>query len=420
MKDIFEEIVGYEDIKSELRIISDMLNNPDVYKEMGVSINNGLILIGEPGTGKTTMANCLMKSTNRNAYVCRKKASDGEFVKHIVETFEIAKSNAPSIVLLDDLDKFSNEDEDHNDAEEYVTVQSCIDEIRAADVFVIATVNNARKIPRSLLRPGRIGKKIKVHMPQHNEAEAIVKHYLEKSDRCKNLDAVSIARMLSDESCATLENVIECAAMKAAYSRQERVEMKNIIDACLDLVFEAPECAGHLSEYTLRKTAYHEAGHAIAAEILDPGSVRIVSIRETEEGDYGLVRYFRPRENYDNAEYYENTIKISLAGKAATEIIFGETDMGANTDLHNAFDKAKYMVDNQCMYGFQNWIEDNHAEYVAENRNHAISMVMERNYIEVKKLLVEHRELLDGLAEALLQNVTLVYSDVQKICSSNI
>ena len=129
MRDFFEEIVGYEDIKNELRIISDMLNNPDIYKEMGASINNGLVLIGEPGTGKTTMANCLMKSTNRKTYVCRKKASDGEFVKHIAETFEMAKSNSPSIVLLDDLDKFSNEDEDHSDAEEYVTVQSCIDEI---------------------------------------------------------------------------------------------------------------------------------------------------------------------------------------------------------------------------------------------------------------------------------------------------
>ena len=140
----------------------------------------------------------------------------------------------------------------------------------------------------------------------------------------------------------------------------------------------------------------------------------------TEDGDYGFVRYFRPRENFDNAEYYENTVKISLAGKAATEIVFGETDMGANSDLHNAFDKAKLMVDNHCMYGFHNWIEDNHAEYVSENRNHAITMVMERNYIEVKKLLVEHRELLDRLAEALLQNVTLVYSDVQEICSTNI
>ncbi len=178
MKDHFDEVIGYEDIKRELRVICDRLNNPEIYRKIGARSNNGLMLIGEPGTGKTTMAKCLIRSTDRKAYVCRKKASDGEFVKQIAETFELARKNAPSIILLDDLDKFSDEDTER-DAEEFVTVQSCIDEIRDEDVFVIATVNNHHKLPYSLYRPGRLGKRINVHIPKAEEAEAIVKYYLD-------------------------------------------------------------------------------------------------------------------------------------------------------------------------------------------------------------------------------------------------
>ncbi|WP_081676031.1 AAA family ATPase [Butyrivibrio sp. AC2005] len=413
----FDEVVGYEDIKSELKIISDMLNNPQKYHDFGAGINEGVILYGRPGTGKTTMANCLIKSTGRKAFICRKKESDGRFVKNIISVFQSAKMNAPSIILLDDLDKFSDCDEEDCDAEEFVTVQSCIDELKGADVFVIATANRIRKIPDSLLRAGRLGQKIAVRMPTDSEIEEIVKHYLKKIKKCEELDEKSIARMMSGESCATLENVINRAAMKAAYNRQAEISMQNILDACLDLVFDAPESSKELPESIREKIAYHEAGHAIAAEILDPGSVSIISIRETDGGDYGFVRYCRSDEKMNHsAEYIEDMIKTSLAGRAATELVFGESDIGANNDLHNAFNKTEYLIDDICMYGFHNWIQDKDSNASAENRNRAMAMLMEKNYLEVKKILARHRELLDKLASELLQKTTLVYSDVQRIC----
>jgi len=414
MKDYFEKIVGYEDIKRELKIISDMLNNPEVYQKLGAGLNDGLVLCGRPGTGKTTMANCLIGSTGRKAFICRKKASDGKFIKTILETFEEAKQHAPSIVLLDDLDKFSDQNEEC-DAEEFVAVQSCIDEIRGSDVFVIATVNNIRKLPDSLLRAGRLGKRLKVRLPKKDEATEIIKHYITKSSMFEELDEESIARMLDGESCATLENVINNAAIKAAFKRQEKVTMQNIVDSCLDLIFNAPECEENLPDDIRKRIAYHEAGHAVISELLDPGSVSIISIRKTD-GDYGFVRYSRSEEEDDtNAEYNEAIIKASLAGKATTELIFGEADMGANADLHNAFRRAKHLVDNRCMFGFQNWIEDDNTAFAAENRNRAMAMVLEKNYLEVKKLLVEHRDLLDRMAMELIDKTTLVYSDVQRI-----
>ncbi len=416
MKDCFDEIIGYEEIKKELRMISDMLNHPEIYRKLGAGMNDGLILSGKPGTGKTTMANCLIQSTDRKAFVIRKKGSDGEFIQKIGKTFEDAMENTPSIVLLDDLDKFSDKD-DERDAEEFVAVQSYIDETKHSDVFVIATVNNVRKIPDSLLRAGRLGKRLKIRVPNKKEATDIVRHYLDKSHMSEGMDAKSIARMLDRESCATLESVINNAAMKAAFHRQDKVTMQNIVDSCLDLVFEAPECEESLSEDIRKKIAYHEAGHAVVSELLDPGSVSIISIREVH-GNYGFVRYSRSEENSDtSADYNEAMIKASLAGKATTEIVFGEADMGDNADLHNAFDMAKHLVDNHCMFGFQNWIEDDNAAVAAENRNRAMVMVLERNYLEVKKLLVDHRDLLDRMAMELIKETTLVYSDVQRIIS---
>jgi cell division protease FtsH len=108
------------------------------HQKIGASVNEGLILSGKPGIGKTTMANCLIKATGRKVYICRKKEADGKFIKTIINTFQSAKMNTPSIVLLDDLDKFCDNDNEDYDAEEFVAVQSCIDELKGMDVFVIA------------------------------------------------------------------------------------------------------------------------------------------------------------------------------------------------------------------------------------------------------------------------------------------
>lgn len=413
MCDFMEKIIGYEDVKSELSIIKDMLVNPDVYDNMGASMMKGLLLHGRPGTGKTTMANCLIKASGWKSYVCRKKSPDGSFVEEIVKVFEEAKKNTPSIVFLDDLDKFS--DSDSEEAEEFVTVQTCIDETAGKDVFVLATANKPRRLPDSLLRPGRLGKLIRVRNPRKDETVEIIRFYLDKAKVSKDLDMNSIAMMLQGESCAILEDVIRTAAVKAAFSRQDCITMNNIVDACLDLVFEASDLKKQYSDDTLRRTAYHEGGHAIVSELLDPGSVSIVSIRPTNSSTLGFVRYCRKEDEEIAFEYLENMLKTSLAGKAATEIVYGEPDIGANRDLHNAFDCAEKIADDFCSFGFQNWIQDNDTAVSAENRNRAMAMIMERNYMEVKRILARNRDLLDRIAEELLEKTTLVHADVERI-----
>ncbi len=414
--DSFSRIIGYEDIKKELRIISDMIANPDIYEEMGATMTRGVLLYGNPGTGKTTMADTLIESTGRKSYICRKKSANGSFVEDIVRVFEKAKENAPAIVLLDDLDKYTEKnDDDAKEAEEFVAVQTCIDEMTDRDVFVVATVNNKERLPDSLLRPGRLGKAYYIRNPRKDETESIIRYYLDGTNKGKDLDPTSIAMMLQGESCAMLEDVIRTSAIKSAYKRQERISMDDIVDACLDLVFETNEFDKPYSNDTLKMTAYHEGGHALVAELLDPGSVSIASIRPTGGNTLGLVRYCRKESEEYTFEYYENILKTSLAGKAATEIVFGEPDLGAYNDLDNAFRKAKRIADNYCVYGFHNWIQDRSEDFSAENRNRTMAMIMERNYMEVKKLLINNRNTLDKLAAELLEKTTLIHSDISRI-----
>lgn len=183
----FDKIIGYKDIKAELIRLCDVLKNNEKYKALGVTPIGGLLLNGDPGVGKTLMANCFIKESGRKAFVCRKNKPDGEFVNGIKNVFTEATENAPSIVFLDDMDKFANEDNYHRNAEEYVTVQSCIDEAKGKDVFVLATTNGTNNLPDSLLRAGRFDTVINVDAPKGEDAVEIVKYYLaQKEIRSRN------------------------------------------------------------------------------------------------------------------------------------------------------------------------------------------------------------------------------------------
>jgi AAA+ superfamily predicted ATPase len=177
LADFFAPVIGYKSIKKELIRICDIMRNRDFYAKLGVSVPSGLLLSGEPGLGKTLMANCFIKASGRTAFVCRKDKPDGDFVKHIKNTFEEAVKFAPSIVFLDDMDKFANGDEYHKNSEEFVTVQSCIDDCKGKEVFVLATINDNDSIPSSLLRAGRFDNRIEVQAPKG--ADAAIDVFLE-------------------------------------------------------------------------------------------------------------------------------------------------------------------------------------------------------------------------------------------------
>jgi len=182
-----DKVIGYEGIKREMYRILDVLKNPEQYNILGVNVPKGILLHGEPGIGKSLLARCFVAESHRPFYIIRKNKSDGEFVDHIRKVFREAAENAPSMILLDDLDKFANEDAFHTNAEEYVTVQACIDEVRDNEVFVIATVNDIHSLPGSLKRSGRFDKTFRMSFPKGKTAVKIISYYLSKKRFVKPL-----------------------------------------------------------------------------------------------------------------------------------------------------------------------------------------------------------------------------------------
>ena len=154
----FDKVIGYEDIKAELIRICDVVKNPKKYARLGVCMPRGIMLWGEPGLGKTLMAQCFIEESGCKSFIIRKDKPDGDLVNVIREVFNQAKAQGRAIVFLDDLDKFANEDNQHPDAEEYVTVQACIDSCKDSEVFVLATANDKWCLPDSLRRSGKIGR----------------------------------------------------------------------------------------------------------------------------------------------------------------------------------------------------------------------------------------------------------------------
>ena len=411
----FDKIIGYKDIKTELIRLCDVIKNADKYKALGVAPIGGLLLDGDPGVGKTLMANCFIKESGRKAFVCRKNKPDGEFVNEIKNVFTEAAENAPSIILLDDMDKFANEDDYHRNAEEYVTIQSCIDEIKGKDVFVLATTNGTDNLPRSLLRAGRFDYVISVDAPEGKDAVEIVKYYLSQKKAVAEIDAEEIARLLNGKSCAVLETVINTAGQYAGYENKEMIDVDDIIRACLRVIYNAPESTAPHNPVVLERTAYHEAGHAVIAEILESGSVDLVSVRKNTGAVGGFTAYHNPDDYWISKTHMENRVIAILGGKAATELIFGEADTGANNDLHRAFDIVQRFADNYCSYGFGYWEGRDSSSDRLLRREDRITADMETYYARARKILIDNKAFLEALAKRLQEKDTLVSSEIKEI-----
>ena len=411
----FNALVGYKAIKLELARIVDQLTSPEKYAALGVTEPHGLLLYGVPGVGKSTMAHCMIEACGRTAFVCRKDKSNGDFVNEIVRIFDKAAEAAPSVILLDDLDKFANEDEGHRDSEEFVTVQACIDKVKDKRVFVVATANNMRKLPGSLTRPGRFDHVLKLDCPEGQDAEDIVAFYLSQKAYVTNMNVKRIARLLEGKSCAQLETVVNQAGAYAAFDGRDQVEMKDMIKAILRIVFEAPESFSQ-NLCTLPLTACHEAGHALVAELLQPDSVNLVTVLNHDSYAAGIISLHRDKGYFHQKKMMENRVMCLLAGKAAIEVCYGMVDPGANEDLKRAFDIVHRFVDDYCSYGFGQFVFDQYpSNGVLDRRDSRVAAEMEHYYAQTKQLIVENRTRLDKLVERLIEEKTLLGDQVQEI-----
>lgn len=407
----FDAVIGYRAIKQELLEICDMMKNPDVYRKLGAAMPRGIMLHGEPGVGKSMMANAFLDECGLTSYTLRRTKADGDFINEIKQTFNDAAENEPSVIFLDDMDKFVSEE---GRKEEFSVVQACIDEVKDKQVFVIATANSTRDMPSSLTRAGRFDRKIEVKIPSGQDAVDIVHYYLKSKTLGEDVDFTNVAKMMSRKSCAELEGVINEAAIYAGFERSEKVCMRHLVRAFLRTYFRSNEAAPweQLDEKKRKKLAYHEAGHAAVAELLKPNSVGIISIHSgIEFATKGFVGMCERIEND------EDQIALSLAGKIASEIMFGEIDEGAFRDMERAIFVIREELCDKGFYGMD--LVTHFKEDMSETKHvlqeNCIRSELERQRYRVMKLLTEHRAFFDLIAKELMEKETLLYSDMQRI-----
>ena len=411
----FNGVIGYKGIKKELELLCDVLKNSEKYARFGVEMPHGLLLYGEPGLGKTTMANCFAYALGWTVFLCRKNKSDGYFIDEIKRTYEDAKKSTPAIVFLDDLDKFANDDEAHVNSEEFVTVQSCIDDARSKNVFTLATANDITNFPKSLLRVGRFDKVYEIEAPRGKDAEDIIAYYLSKKNFVGDVDTKAIAAILDGCSCAELETVINEAGICAGFDGREKIEMNDIVRACLHIIFHAPEDISQYSPAAQKRIAYHEAGHAVVSEILEEGSINLISVCTHSGRKGGVASSSTSPDYFTSTGYMENRVISLLGGRAATEIVYGEIDTGASNDLKRAFDIVGRLISINACRGFAQYVTNDSCDRVIEQKNSAVMFEMERYYLLAKKIIADNRAFLDNLAAALAERKTLLGEEVRKI-----
>ncbi len=413
----FDKIIGYGAIKEQMNMALDAMLDPEKYKKLGVTVPKGILLNGEPGVGKTLFAKEFITESGRKAFTIRQNKPDGDFVDDIRETFNEAAKNTPSIVFLDDMDKFANEDEKHCNAEEYVTIQACIDDVRDKDVFVIATTNDMGNLPDSLTRSGRFDWVFKLLVPDAEDSEKIFAYYLKDKSVDDCIDATELARFARGYSCASLEKVVNDAGLHAGYAGRELISQEDLIQSRLKTFYGIKSDGKEIPEATLRRAAIHVAGNVVVSEILSPESVDLASICCYKNSNARGFSSYRPNDEEDNLfEGWEKRVMVTLGGKAATEIILGETDMGTSWVMKNVFNRVLDLIDVHTSYDFCSWCHGNEtAQSVYESLDRATAVEVSRYYKKVKQLLINSRKFLDAVIEKLYEKKTISYKDLKEL-----
>lgn len=418
----FDRIIGYDAVKKELERMADALKNMEHYEKLGVSPPKGLLLCGAPGVGKTTMASALVEACGRPVFLCRRDRPDGDFVWTIHHTFQEAAEAEPSVVFLDDLDKFSKSEEGCSNEEEFVAVQAGIDSLKGKNVFVLATANDIDGLPDSLLRPGRFDKTVIIKKPTLQESKQVTAHYLSGKKLAADVDTDTIAGIMSGHSCAALETAVNTAGILAGYERAGSISMKHLVLGCLetlhqippDLILEGRKDAPDDFSSDVTRAAWHEAGHAVVSEVLRPGSVTLVCIHEARNDSRGFTACL-PR-NRNSFAALKNSVVCALAGNAALEQRFGTADPGGASDLEDAIGLLRDAFGDAAYGGFTvMYMMHNRSERHAAETENAIAQHLRQCDSEARQILAANMRFLETTVIELLDKGLLTARDIQRI-----
>ena len=411
-----EKIIGYESTKNILRQILDTLKRPEIYKSKGASIPRGLLMESDPGLGKSLLAAVFIKESGRKSLVFRKTSQENSFLDELRAAFSAAKEVAPSILLLEDLNLYVESNSPY--APEWACLQACIDDAKSTDLFVIATTNDTKYMPPSLLRPGRFDYTLYLDPPMGKIAERIVSYYLRDKDLAEDVLISDIVKAMPKVSCATLETVMNLAALNSTYQGHEHIYKDDVTDALLQVVYKLSKTDKSLDLTECQKIALHEAAHAVVGEILHSGSIGIVTIRGSHGAIGGMESGFAVYAKSE--EEFQDEIIKTLAGKAGTALIYGIMDIRAAADIKKADQLLDIWLCHFAGGGFSG-VEpsENRLSEPRLSYNEAIkSAKLEELYRRAYKILYDNRDFLLAVQKELLEHETLLNSDLAKIRES--
>ncbi|WP_040332173.1 ATP-dependent zinc metalloprotease FtsH [Acinetobacter nectaris] len=401
----FKDVAGCDEAKQEVVEIVDFLKDPAKFKRLGASIPKGVLMVGPPGTGKTLLA----KAIAGEAKVPFFSISGSDFVEMFVgvgasrvrDMFEQAKRHAPCIIFIDEIDavgrhRGSGTGGGHDEREQ--TLNQMLVEMDGFEgnegIIVIAATNRADVLDKALLRPGRFDRQVMVGLPDINGREQILNVHLKKLPSVTSVDVKVLARGTPGFSGAQLANLVNEAALFAARRNKNTVDMHDFEDA-KDKIYMGPERKSMIiRDEERRATAYHEAGHAIVAEVL-PGTDPVHKVTIMPRGWALGVTWQLPEQ--DQISHYKhkmlNELSILFGGRIAEEIFINQQSTGASNDFERATKMARSMVTKYGMsdkMGVMVYEDDNQQSFLGSIGSRTISEATQQQVdAEVRRILDE-------------------------------
>ncbi len=436
----FKDVAGVEEEKEEMKELIDYLRNPKRYDKMGARIPKGVLLVGPPGTGKTLLAKAVAGEADVPFY----SISGSDFVEMFVgvgasrvrDLFKVAKKTAPSIIFIDEIDAVGRQrgaglGGGHDEREQ--TLNQMLVEMDGvsdnAGILIIAATNRGDILDPALLRPGRFDRSIQVPLPDKKGRQEILAVHA----RNKTLDPTVSLEFLASRtpgfSGADLENVLNEAAILAVRERKDVIEMHHL-DEAIDRVMAGPaKKSRKYSEKEKKLVAYHETGHTIIGLKLSSAS-EVQKVTIIPRGDAGGYNLMTPREEtyYQTKSDLIGMITGLLGGRVAEEIVFGEISTGAYNDIERATKIARNMVMSYGMssLGTIQYEQANHSVFLGRDYNQSnsysseiayeidkeVRKIIDEAYGHARDIILENRDLMDRIANALLEYETLTKEQI--------
>ena len=431
----FKDVAGLEEEKVELSEIVDFLKNPAKYIKLGARIPKGVLLVGQPGTGKTYIS----RACAGEAGVPFFTISGSDFVEMFVgvgasrvrDLFNEAKKNAPCIVFIDEIDAVGRRRGaglgGGNDEREQ-TLNQLLVEMDGFDgnlgIIILAATNRPDVLDPALLRPGRFDRQVVIGMPDVKAREEIFRLYTSNKPLDEDVSPEILAKRTPGFSPADIENLINEAALLTARRNGTKIRMDEIEEATTKVMAGPQKKSRVISDAEKKLTAYHEAGHAIVMRAT-PGSDPVHQITIIPRGMAGGFTMWLPEEDrfFETKGHMINNIKHLLGGRVAEELKLDDISTGASNDLERATEIARQMI---TKYGFSEKLgpvsfstsdevflgrdfstRQNYSEEVASEVDHEIRALLEKCYAETRELLKENDAAFERVAQALLLVETL-------------